>query len=381
MSRILRRPLFRGGPASSEGVGITSGLNTPKRGFVDGPGGYAGEGKEREDITTEDIFKPYNLIGDSSRLLSNLSEQGYNYGIRPILNAPKLASNYIFGTNFEQTPEVDLNKEIIKNLSEEKIQSIREEKQKNKNLNITNLSPKSNEGTKFNEYTPTKEKNLPSLYDEFSSIINKANLVDQDEITKQKYLELSKFGLNLLRQPGGPVGGKPNLMGAIAAAAEKPLEGYSNILAKEAQAKQVPKQLALQATLSAMAPGQYSKAIRDLVQSGVPPEKAREFVLKEATAQQRAQDRLDLDYYGGKLSDRFDFLKNKENIKKGIPDSATQSFLNWKKINPNLTQGQISELPKDKDLAIDKKYYIDPNTGVIVRFDKKKNDYLEAGEI
>ena len=27
MSRILRRPLFRGGPASSEGVGITSGLN------------------------------------------------------------------------------------------------------------------------------------------------------------------------------------------------------------------------------------------------------------------------------------------------------------------------------------------------------------------
>jgi hypothetical protein len=130
-----------------------------------------------------------------------------------------------------------------------------------------------------------------------------------------------------------------------------------------------------------MAPGQYSKAIRDLVQSGVPPEKAREFILKEATSQQRAQDRLDLDYYGEKLSNRFDFLKNKENIKKGIPDSATQSFLNWKKTDPNLTQGQISELPKDKNLAIDKKYYIDPNTGVIVRFDKKINNYREAGEI
>ena len=37
MSRILRRPLFRGGPASSDGVGITSGLNNPRQGYADGP--------------------------------------------------------------------------------------------------------------------------------------------------------------------------------------------------------------------------------------------------------------------------------------------------------------------------------------------------------
>ena len=51
MSRILRRPMFRGGRVDSRGTGITSGLsykhggsvNTPKRGLVDGPGGYAGE--------------------------------------------------------------------------------------------------------------------------------------------------------------------------------------------------------------------------------------------------------------------------------------------------------------------------------------------------
>ena len=44
MSRILRRPMFRGGPVDSRGTGITSGLmDTPKRGLVDGPGGYAGD--------------------------------------------------------------------------------------------------------------------------------------------------------------------------------------------------------------------------------------------------------------------------------------------------------------------------------------------------
>ena len=42
MSNILRRPMFRkGGPVNSRGTGITSGLDTPKRGMVDGPGKYS----------------------------------------------------------------------------------------------------------------------------------------------------------------------------------------------------------------------------------------------------------------------------------------------------------------------------------------------------
>ena len=47
MSKILRRPMFRGGSVSSYGNGIASGLADggmpSKRGFVDGPGGYAGD--------------------------------------------------------------------------------------------------------------------------------------------------------------------------------------------------------------------------------------------------------------------------------------------------------------------------------------------------
>jgi len=62
MSRILRRPMFRGGRVDARGTGIASGLgykkggsvNTPKRGLVNGPGGYAGtsttEGFKRSPI-------------------------------------------------------------------------------------------------------------------------------------------------------------------------------------------------------------------------------------------------------------------------------------------------------------------------------------------
>ena len=44
MSKILKRPMFKmgGRSYSAQGTGITSGLDTPKRGLVDGPGGYAG---------------------------------------------------------------------------------------------------------------------------------------------------------------------------------------------------------------------------------------------------------------------------------------------------------------------------------------------------
>ena len=41
---VLNRKLFnRGGRVSSRGVGITSGLDTPRRGYVDGPGSYNGQ--------------------------------------------------------------------------------------------------------------------------------------------------------------------------------------------------------------------------------------------------------------------------------------------------------------------------------------------------
>jgi len=64
MSRILRRPMFRGGPVSSYGTGIASGLADggmpPKRGLVDGPGGYAGIPKHKKFMTGGDIVENVN---------------------------------------------------------------------------------------------------------------------------------------------------------------------------------------------------------------------------------------------------------------------------------------------------------------------------------
>jgi hypothetical protein len=393
MSRILRRPLFRGGPASSEGVGITSGLNQ----------GYAKGGRIG--------YEKAGSVGSSNDNLDSLSMEDYDklisspfYNYTPRTEADirsSVASDYekklyeAQNLNPQYDPlSIDFGgdqQRMIERYSDPRRKNIaiseelkkEEEKVRKANqvravLGQPKLGGVVQRKIIDNENIDTstdKQKTPTSLYDEYSDIIKKANLVDQDEITKQKYLELSKFGLNLLRQPGGPVGGKPNLMGAIAAAAEKPLEGYSNILAKESQAKQVPKQLALQATLNAMSPGTFEKNIQGLIRAGLPPKKALEFMTKEGTAQQRAQDRLEQDYYAPALGDKFKLKKPP------VIQTASKSFVDWLKVDSNLTMGQISEIPADKNLAIDKKYYIDPNTGVIVRFDKKIKDYRTAGEI
>ena len=71
MSVLNRRLFSRGGKVSSQGVGITSGLDTPKRGYVDGPGSYQGKGEE-------------NLPGTAGLL--DLDSDAVNTGYNPNLD-------------------------------------------------------------------------------------------------------------------------------------------------------------------------------------------------------------------------------------------------------------------------------------------------------
>lgn len=377
MSRVLRRPMFRGGIANSEGTGITSGLENQRQGYADGPTDLGvqqpldyGLNDYYENLYTPQVKTPITQKERLEQIIAERENQTSGISPRERLGLPL-------------TTEQKMEKEGIKTKGKTAAEKIKAEKlyeQNEAEKKAQELKDKTARDNKNNQpfvKENTTVKNLPSFYDEYISMINKANLVDQDELTKQKYLELAKFGLNLMGQPGGVPGGKRDLFGAISRAAEKPLEGYSNILTRESQMKQLPKQLALQASINAMAPGQIEKSIRELSKY-MPVERAIQIVAKENTSQQRTLDMQEADYYSGKLSSMFNFLNKKEN--KGALDTAGQSFLNWKKIDPNLTFGQLSQIPTDKELAVDKKYYIGPN-GTIVKFDKRTKQYLEAGDV
>jgi len=80
MSRVLSRPMFRLGGSTS---GITSGLDTPKRGRVDGPGGYAGIDYDKAFETSQKITDKYypKRGGDINRFL-------IDWGLNMVGNPP-----------------------------------------------------------------------------------------------------------------------------------------------------------------------------------------------------------------------------------------------------------------------------------------------------
>ena len=97
MSKILRRPMFRGGGSvDSRGTGITSGLDKPKRGLVDEPGGYSGFRSVTEIYSDAEkqvpaAAPPKLSIGDYLRIAASgmqiLGAPGEGPGIRGALTA------------------------------------------------------------------------------------------------------------------------------------------------------------------------------------------------------------------------------------------------------------------------------------------------------
>ena len=85
---------------------------------------------------------------------------------------------------------------------------------------------------------------------------------DADETRRQKYLELAKFGANLLAQPGG------DLTGAIGKAAAPSLEGVSKIIGGERDVKRQAKIAGLQAALKGIDPTSLEKTVRYLKKQG-----------------------------------------------------------------------------------------------------------------
>jgi len=102
MSNILRRPMFRGGRVESRGTGITSGLGyakggqvTPKRGLVDGPGGYAGI---TPAVTGANILgKASANSGFGQSPLYKLGKIIDEYTTKPLGNLSATLSNYFTG--------------------------------------------------------------------------------------------------------------------------------------------------------------------------------------------------------------------------------------------------------------------------------------------
>ena len=304
MSRVLRRPMFRGGIADSEGTGITSGLETPKRWLVDGPGGYAGDINDilKQQLLEIESRRSYKQPKTSKEIEAEYLSQaeapvfdpdtGMGVGIPgsyaqnqidylQAISSPAYKKAYLAKREKEEADKIKIGEQLGYKFDPMAY---------GKNIPVVeNL--KDNNENKIKEEEVYKKQDFKTIYEDLLPIFRASVGPDQDEYTKQKYLELAKFGLNLLKPT--PAGVPSSFLSSAAAAAEKPLEGYGNILERERQAAKVPEALALQQAMKLSEPGAVGKAIRDLVQTGAArnEKEALKIYLKSDSAAQRKETR------------------------------------------------------------------------------------------
>ena len=294
MSRILRRPMFRGGPVSSYGTGIATGLGYEDGGRV----GYAKAGKvksfdetlkderRKQEIlskgfkTEEDFAKEYDkfLEANEPTILYGIDEMGAGTFLEKeeekfkAMSSPEAKKAYISEKLAEQNKVV----KEAEGLGVDSSLLPKTEKKDEGDIDPGD-SLSGGDGIGLNNF---QEKSDKQVMQEYMDMFKESLGADKDELNRQRFLEIAKFGANLLAQPGGQSLGE-----AIGKAGAPALEGFSQIEAAERAADRQAKTLGFQAALKELEPGSLEKNARALAElTGISVAEAAKQIAQNASA-------------------------------------------------------------------------------------------------
>jgi len=216
-----------------------------------------------------------------------------------------------------------------------------------------------NKGSKFD-----KQSDLKTIYEDLLPMM-KETLDDPDDKRRQLYTQLAQFGANLLAQPGG------DLTGAVGRAAAKPIEGVGKVLARDADIDREAKILALKTAIDRTTPGQTGKLVQDLRDLNFSDDEIMKYLeAQKPGAGYREQVKA------GSISELKEDLTNDFKIKKNAGVAARTMY---ESILEGVSEDQYSELPSDKGDRKDGEYYVSPN-GQVGRYDAKTGTLIKPGE-
>ena len=372
--------MFRRGGIANEGImsGLrdqsgyvdetTGGLNSLVRpGYAEGDVVEPADTEEYRAYLEEQMYPP-NIIGGTSRLLGNIGDAFYNYGLRPLGNL----AQYLIPTGADPIEKKDSVKENIEDIMVSKGIDISDDEEKESEIiNLKDIIPEGadpGDGTTLgkNESGDMSESDLKTVYADLLPMFKETLGVDDREFTRDKYLELAKFGTSLMAQPGG------SLTKAIGTAAGPSLEGLGRIAGEKRKAAQRPAELALSAALKETTPGSIGKAVRDLMKLG----KTKAEAIKIATEREGsgiATKRLKYDM----IKDLKVDMQKDFQIEKGL-SGASEKMYESEELGVMITDYAI--LPEDKKDRKHGSYYVDPKSGKIGRYNKPTGDLIEPGD-
>jgi len=292
MNRILKRPMFRMGGRSDDGImsvrrGYQEGdqvtENTgPEYKFSETPIAKAGEG-----FTAYGINAP--LVGLLDFVNVPLNTLGRAFGYNPGFSGTK-QMDLLTGGRFSEFTGYDPDTAYFFGPTSAKkgftLPSMQEDKKKTVNRLPVNTNKK--------KVPQDPEKELLDIYKENKGVIDEI-MGNSDESTKRDlYLQLAKFGAGLAAQPGG------DLVGAVGRAAIDPLEGVGEVLAEKRKMEKDVKMLALQKSFEDMKEPEQVKFVKAIQREYGLGSFAEAYDLVTKSKKSSAQVNADNTYYRNK---------------------------------------------------------------------------------
>ena len=356
MARTLRRPMFRiGGMAHEQRTGyMGGGITTPRMkrmgggmtgimsGIVPDAGltsrmGYQ-EGSQKPGIFRSILNALNPTSGEIVKKMQDV-QQAPSLGETLFSPAP-----LEFRTQAEAEAYIQSNPDYKGEIKiSETGQTINTKIPAGTSSNVpgTPIVPNPNAGTfkeKNNEVVTSDKDEIKNYMDMFEAAAGS----DPDESRRSKYLELAKFGANLLAQPGG------DLVGTIGKAAAPAISGLSTKMAADKDAKRQLRVAGLQAYLKDKDPGSIGKAVKDIMKANpdVTMKEALTMAMQTGSATKGATKESRIQEYA-------EVLLQSEN---GPEDKRKARKLAEKIENSGLGFSNFEPLPED---PVDGEYYYD----------------------
>lgn len=295
MNRIFKRPMFRKGGISNEG--IMSGLKENKDRQRYETGGLSevlkGQRRKQQILSLPIIAK---TPADFER-----EYQSFLRGYEPdVLVGVDEFGPGTFGEVYETLPETaaykavaspETKKAFIQERLDEQKALIEEAKQ----LGATSAElpelqlPEAKKPEVEPEEEPTVEPRVTPKSDtetikDYMDMFKTALAEDPDAVRRQKYLQLAQFGTSLLAQPGG------DLTAAIGKAAAPALAGLGKIQEREQDIATKAKLLGVEAALKKMDPTQLQETVDYLMSTGLTQKQAIEAAISGGATKGRTRE-------------------------------------------------------------------------------------------
>jgi len=343
MNRILKRPMFRMGGRSDDGImsirrGYQEGdqVTGPEYKFSETPIAKAGEGLVAYGPNAA-------LAGILDFVNVPLNTLGRAFGYNPGFSGTK-QMDLLTGGRFSEYTGYDPDVAYFFGPTSAKTGFTLPSMQK-KDEEPVNRIPAP---TKKKKVPQDPEKELLDIYKENKGIIDEV-MGNSDESTKRElYLQLARFGAGLAAQPGG------DLVGAIGRAAEKPLEGVGQVLADKKKTEKDIRMLALQKSFDDMKEPEQVKFVKAIQKEYGLDSFAEAYDLVTKSKKSSAEINAENTFYRSTAENMGVSTEGFRREMNRLDDMGLGSLIG------EFTRADAA-LPEDPDDRVNGEYYVRPN--------------------